>query len=92
VIEKIDVTLPNLETDNARQNAQLLRQMADDTGGGYYSIAEAITEAAKKLPDQGEEFQIDQQLKTLWDREWLMYLLAALLSIEWLTRKLLKLA
>lgn len=92
VSEKLDVTLPNLETDNARQNAQLLRQMADDTGGGYYSIAEAITEAAKKLPDQGEEFQIDQQLKTLWDREWVMYGLVALLSIEWLTRKLLKLA
>ncbi|MDA1162624.1 MAG: VWA domain-containing protein [Planctomycetota bacterium] len=90
--EKIDVVLPNLETDNARQNAQLLRLMAEDTGGAYFSISEAATEVPKRLPNMGEEFQIDQQLKTLWDREWLMLLLIGLLSIEWLTRKLLKLA
>ena len=90
--EKIDVVLPNLETDNARQNAQLLRLIAEDTGGGYFPIAEAAVEIPKRLPNRGEEFQIDQQLRTLWDREWLMFLLIGLLSIEWLTRKLLKLA
>ncbi len=90
--EKIDVVLPNLETDNARQNAQLLRLIAEDTGGAYFLLNEAAAEVPKRLPNRGEEFQIDQQLKTLWDREWLMYLLIGLLSIEWLTRKLLKLA
>jgi hypothetical protein len=90
--EKIDVVLPNLETDNARQNAQLLRLIAEDTGGAYFPLAEAAAEVPKRLPNRGEEFQIDQQLKTLWDREWLMFLLVGLLSIEWLTRKLLKLA
>ncbi len=90
--EKIDVVLPNLETDNARQNAQLLRVIAEDTGGAYFPLSEAAAEVAQRLPNRGEEFQIDQQLKTLWDREWLMYLLISLLSIEWLTRKLLKLA
>jgi hypothetical protein len=90
--EKIDVVLPNLETDNARQNAQLLRLIAEDTGGAYFPLSEAATEVPKRLPNRGEEFQIDQQLKTLWDREWLMFLLIGLLSIEWLTRKLLKLA
>ncbi len=90
--EKIDVILPNLETDNARQNAQLLRLIAEDTGGTYFPLDEAAAEVPKRLPDRGEEFQIDQQLKTLWDREWLMYLLIGLLSVEWLTRKLLKLA
>ncbi|NQV28765.1 MAG: VWA domain-containing protein [Rhodopirellula sp.] len=90
--EKIDVVLPNLETDNARQDAQLLRLIAEDTGGAYFSISEAAAEVPKRLPNRGEEFQIDQQLKTLWDREWLMLLLIGLLSIEWLTRKLLKLA
>lgn len=90
--EKIDVVLPNLETDNARQNAQLLRRIAEDTGGAYFPLSEAADEVPKRLPNRGEEFQIDQQLKTLWDREWLMYLLIGLLSVEWLTRKLLKLA
>jgi hypothetical protein len=90
--EKIDVVLPNLETDNARQNAQLLRLIAEDTGGAYFPLAEAAAEVPQRLPNRGEEFQIDQQLKTLWDREWLMWLLIGLLSVEWLTRKLLKLA
>lgn len=92
VIEKLDVVLPNLETDNARQNSQLLRLMAEETGGGYFTLAEAETEVPKKLPNMGEEFQIDQQLKTLWDRQQLLWLLVGLLGVEWLTRKLLKLA
>jgi hypothetical protein len=47
---------------------------------------------AKLLPNRGEEFLIDERLRTLWDRTWLLYLLVGLLSAEWLTRKLLKLA
>lgn len=92
LVEKVEVVLPNLEMDNARQNVQLLRVLAEDTGGAHYPIAEAAAEIPSRLPDMGEEFQIDQQLRTLWDREWLMYILVALLSVEWLTRKLLKLA
>lgn len=90
--EKIDVVLPNLETDNARQNAQLLRLIAEDTGGAYFSLDEAAVELPSRLPNMGEEFQIDQQLKTLWDRALYLYILVGLLSVEWLTRKLLKLA
>ena len=92
IVQKLDVVLPNLETDNARQNAQLLRLLAEDTGGAYFTLKEAAAEIPKRLPNMGEEFQIDQQLKSLWDREWVMYLLVGLLAIEWLTRKLLKLA
>ncbi len=92
LVEKVEVGLPNLETDNARQNAQLLRLIGEVTSGAYFPIAEAAAGIPSRLPDMGEEFQIDQQLRTLWDREWLMYLLITLLSVEWLTRKLLKLA
>ena len=92
LVEKVEVVLPNLEMDNARQNVQLLRVLAEDTGGTYYPLEEAAAEIPSRLPDMGEEFQIDQQLRTLWDREWLMYVLVTLLSVEWLTRKLLKLA
>lgn len=90
--EKIDVVLPNLETDNARQNAQLLRQIAEDTSGAYFPIKEAAEGVPNQLSDRSLEIEIDQQLRTLWDRRWVMYLLAALLSVEWLSRKLLKLA
>ena len=44
------------------------------------------------FPDRTtEKIQYDFP-RTLWDREWVMYLLVGLLSAEWLTRKLLKLA
>jgi hypothetical protein len=40
----------------------------------------------------GQEIIIDQQLRELWDRQWVLFLLVGLLGVEWLTRKLLKLA
>lgn len=91
--EKLDVSLPNLETANARQNVQLLRAMADETGGAYLPLDENTAVALPKLlPNHGEEFLVDERLRTLWDRDWVLYVLVGLLSAEWLTRKLLKLA
>lgn len=91
--EKLDVSLPNLETANARQNVQLLRAMADETGGAYLQLDENTAAALPKLlPNHGEEFLVDERLRTLWDRDWVMYVFVGLLSAEWLTRKLLKLA
>ncbi len=91
--EKLDVSLPNLETANARQDVQRLRAMADETGGAYLQLDENTAAALPKLlPNHGEEFLVDERLRTLWDRDWVMYVLVGLLSAEWLTRKLLKLA
>jgi len=89
---KIDVVLPNLESDNPRQNARLLTDLARDTGGGYLTLLSAEREVPGMLPNRSEEFLLDEMLRALWDREWLLYLLVALLSLEWLTRKFLKLA
>jgi hypothetical protein len=47
---------------------------------------------AELFPNRGEEFTVDERLRTLWDRNWVLYGLIGLLSLEWLTRKLLKLA
>ncbi len=91
--EKLDVSLPNLETANARQNVQLLRSMAEETGGAYLPLDDqAAIELPRLLPNHGEEFLVDERLRTLWDRDWVLYLLVGLLSVEWLMRKLLKLA
>ena len=89
---KLDVVIPNRETDDARQNAQLLRSLVQETGGTYLSLAEAESELPRWLPNRGEEFLIDDRLQSLWDRSWVLSLLVTLLSVEWLTRKLLKLA
>ena len=58
------------------------------------SLLDEATAAAlpKLLPNHGEEFLVDERLRTLWDRDWVLYALVGLLSVEWLTRKLLKLA
>ena len=92
LVDKIDVVLPNLESDNPQQNAKLLTDLARDTGGKYLRLEEAEAELPALLPNRSEEFLVDERLRTLWDRDWVLYLLVGLLSLEWLTRKLLKLA
>ncbi len=71
---------------------QLLRTMSRETGGEYLPI----NDAAAKLP----QLLKDQSITTVqtgfpdpqWDEAWVMYLLVGLLGMEWLTRKLLKMA
>jgi hypothetical protein len=84
--------LPNLEFDSPRQNAKLLADLARETGGKYLTLENAATELPALLPDRGERFAVDEQLRALWDRQWVLYLLVGLLGVEWLTRKLLRLA
>lgn len=89
---EVVVTTPRLEDENIRQNVRLLTELVRDTGGQYLPLDKAAAELPALLPNRGEQFFIPERLRTLWDREWVMYLLVGLLSVEWLTRKLLKLA
>jgi len=89
----ISVRLPNLELDHPEQNEQLLRALArPETGGAYLKLDDAAAQLPLLLPDRTTERIRFDAPHMLWDREWVMYLLVALLSAEWLTRKLLKLA
>ncbi len=90
--DELVVALPKLEDQDVRQNATLLKDLVRDTGGELLTLAEAREKLPALLPARGEPFTIDERLQTLWDRAWVMYLLVGLLSVEWLTRKLLKLA
>ncbi len=92
LVDVLTVALPKLEDQDVRQNVTLLRDLVRDTGGEYVTLAEAADRLPGLLPNRGEPFTIDERLRTLWDRDWVMYLLVTLLGIEWLTRKLLKLA
>lgn len=91
-LAEINVTVPRLESDNTQQNPKLLRELVADTNGEYLTVANAVDRIPELLPNRGEELQIDVSSRPLWDRDWVMYLLIGLLSLEWLTRKLLKLA
>jgi hypothetical protein len=89
---EVSVSIPNLESQHPEQNVELLKTLARDTGGEYVSLDEAAARLPGLLPDRTiEKLQYDFP-RTLWDQRWVMWLLVALLGVEWLTRKLLKLA
>ena len=88
----VAVQLPRLEDEVLEQDVRLLRNLADETGGGYFTVESAVEGIPAMLPNRGEEFLVDERLRSLWDRAATLYLLVGFLAAEWLTRKLLKLA
>lgn len=91
--DEFSVALPKLEDQDVRQNVALLKDLVRDTGGDYVPLDPgAADRIAALLPSRAEPFVIEERLRTLWDRNWVMYVLVGLLSLEWLIRKLLKLA
>jgi hypothetical protein len=87
----IDVTVPQREFAFLQQDVAALKSLVEGTGGAYLTIGQA-SQIPELLPNAGQEFIIDQRIKELWDRDWMLWLLVGLLSLEWLLRKLLKLA
>jgi hypothetical protein len=90
--EDLQIRLPEREFAEMTQNVAVLSSLAEQTGGKYLTLDTAAETIPSLLPDQGEQIIVDQRIREVWDRGWVMGLLAGLLAIEWLTRKLLKLA
>jgi hypothetical protein len=88
---EIDVLVPQREFASLTQDVTALKTLVDGTGGGYFTPSE-VTRLPALIPSAAKEFVIDQRIKELWDRPWMLWLLVGLLSLEWLLRKLLKLA
>jgi hypothetical protein len=87
----IDVVVPNLEAQNPTQNVELLSNLTRDTQGRYLGLSE-ISTLPSLLPDQSQPIIVDEQLRTLWDRGWLMFLLVMLLAFEWIMRRVWRLS
>ncbi len=92
IVNRIEVQFPNLERQRPQQDVQLLRSMSRDTGGEYLPVAEAAERLPALLKDQSITTVQTGFPDPQWDEAWVMYLLVGLLGLEWLTRKLLKLA
>lgn len=90
--ETIEVVLPNLESQNPAQNVALLTSLTEGTDGAYLPLAQLTGKLPELLPDRSEPVIIDEQLRTLWDRQWLMYLLIGLLAVEWGLRRVVRLS
>ena len=88
----IEVVLPNLESEDPSQNVGLLTRLTEGNSGSYLNLHDLAAQLPSLLPDRSEPVIVDEQLKTLWDRRWLMYLMAGLLSLEWALRRVVRLS
>ena len=98
---RIQVKAPDLERENPRRNDAVLSTIAKNTGGKYYvGIPAALaphgnTPLVEELPDRTSTVVLpvtpNPQQEEEWLR-WMMIALCGLLCLEWLIRRLLKLA
>jgi len=97
----VDARVPNLERDHSLRNDKLLQELALGTDGSYYvGLAAARGEEgnaplAAQLPDRTETSFEPGVLDKMWEQKWMrwaMVLVVGCLSLEWLLRRLWKLA
>jgi hypothetical protein len=65
---------------------QLLATIADVSGGTTVHLTE-LAKLVKEMPSRTLRVPTDIQPNDLWDSPWLLLLVAALLTAEWLLRK-----
>ncbi len=98
---RIMVKIPDLEKDNPRRNDPLLDEIADRTGGRCYvglgaalghegepPLAGQLKDRSRITPKSGDR---DQQWQQLW-MTWLLCGICGVLCLEWLVRRLSRLA
>jgi hypothetical protein len=95
----IKVRLPDRENRNTRLNKPFLARISGETGAGapLLGMAEAVNVAAptalvNRLKDRTEVQPVEDTPKYLWDNHYTLWLIVALLCMEWLIRRLCKLA
>lgn len=79
----------NLEYQDTRMNAPLLRQLAHRSGGRYVSPAElpAVLGILDTLPSFGPRDVTRVQELELWNWQYTLAIIVLLLALEWLLRK-----
>lgn len=98
---RIQVKVPDLERENPRRNDALLSSIAKNTGGKYYvGIQKAIMSTGpnsltQQLKDRTATTILTAAPNPQWEETWLRWMMIALcglLCLEWLIRRLVKLA
>jgi hypothetical protein len=98
LVRRIQVKVPDLERENPQRNDPLLTDLARATGGEYFvGVEAALGQGGRKslvesLPDRRKTITLTATPESLWDNEWVMWGLVGILSLEWLIRRLMKLA
>ncbi len=98
---EIEVRLPQLEQENIQRNDALLARLAEETGGEYYRELDAAMNPSSrdplvpKLKDRTKTSILTEAPSREWQEmfmRWAMFSLCSVLCLEWLIRRLLKLA
>jgi len=101
ISRRINVQVPDLERETPQRNDALLSEIAQGSGGEYYvGLPAAVTggsvpAVAKRLPDRTEVTTLTGAPDADFERRLMMWVLAlacGTLSLEWLIRRLSKLA
>jgi hypothetical protein len=96
--KRIQVRVPDLERENPERNDALLSEIAGATGGVYYvGLAAPFNrpageDLASQLKDKSRVVTLPLAPRKLWDNHWLLGWIAGALCLEWLVRRLSRLA
>jgi hypothetical protein len=93
----IQVTVPDIERDHIQRNDAVLGELASQTGGRYFiglnaAMGGSGPSLVEQLRDASRTTTLAAAPDRLWDNYWVLGVICGALSLEWLTRRLLKLA
>ncbi len=98
---RLQARLPDLERENPQRNDPLLARLAEGSGGRYYrdletALAPGTSDTlAAQLRDCTRTSILTEARNPAWERFWrqgMMFALCGVLCLEWLIRRLMKLA
>lgn len=94
LVKMAEIVLSDLERSQPERDAKFLQELARQTGGEAFDSVEDTSLQAfpAKLPDRTRTLIEFASAKPVIRPEWLVAALVSLLSLEWLLRRLLKLA
>lgn len=98
LVRRVQVELPDLERQSPQRNDATLAELARETDGTYYVGLQAALGAGNlpplvdRLADRTQKLTLTGTPIPLWDNAYVMLALCGLLALEWLCRRLLKLA
>ncbi len=96
--KRIQVRMPDLERESPERNDALLSEIAGGTGGVYYvGLAAPFSrpageDLASVLKDKSRVVTLPLAPRKLWDNHWLLGWVTGALCLEWLVRRLSRLA
>ena len=90
--EDVLVKVPDKELSASSQDAETLRRIAEasrgaDGTGRYVFLADAANLADDFANRKAYESREDTRTRPVWDRSWSLFLLLAVMAVEWILRK-----